>query len=677
MRNYRIISSFLLFLIMLSLLTHTATASIDLVSTPEVNVKLDATAGDAKQTSQNVNLVFKNSGETTITVNANITSDQPPGITITCLDPTKTAHAESTFTIRINVKVDGDVSEGTYPATIRLNDGINDVNYPFNIIVDKLLPAKLASMQNIDMGTIVFDKPKSTMEKTGYVVEKTLVVRNEGDATMKVQSIGQYGTPEAGITFSASPASPNVPAKDSVKVTIKATIPVDAPEGKLSAGIIQVNAGAAGNRNVPVTLEIKHKVIFEITPYSSDLGSVDLLKSIQNHVYLKETLGYKDIHNVSVTRHPNTNITGNGKDDWMKVDLTSTTIPAGGSLDVTFKMQFRGEAEIGQTYDWGYLISSSEGDKDVYFKAVSRPVDTSITRSTLSTMSTSLDPDISSIASRTLTMLKDAENSNMTSNEWANVATVSITTASFLKSMEASQHDIEAIDHFSALDHLLIAKMSADTIKKSATAPDQKNIYSKCNAYLTKTLNSEAEYFMDNAVSTKDTNLKDSLFAYDAASRVYGLLENREKENELDSISDDLLTLHDEYVRSANNKRIDTDKAMRLVSSENLYKLGENEYLVNPFEFDSAKKRFDISIEQMTNASEEYQLAGEIELYNETLSKKNKISQQWDFLKIRFIALMVVYILIFTVLVIWSIFAMLTYTKDCDEEDLGNILIFG
>ena len=671
MRHDRMIRSFILFLMLLSLLTHTATASIDIVSIPEVNVKLDATNGDAKQTSKDAEFSFNNSGGTT-NVNVIVPPNQPSGINIT-LRPYPASVSAGTFTIPITVKVDGDVSGGAYSATI----SVNEVTYGFNIIVEKLLPAKLASMQNINMGTIVFDKPKNTMEITGYVVEKTILVRNEGDATMNVQSIGQYGTPEAGITFSASPASPIVPAKDSVTVTIKATIPINAPEGKLSAGIIQVNAGAAGFRNLQVTLEIKHKVNFEITPYSSNLGSVDLLKSVQNHVYLKETLGYKDIHNISVSRHPNTNITGSGKDDWMKVDFASTTIPAGGSLDVTFKLQFRGEAGIGQTYDWGYLISSSEGDKDVYFKAVSRPVDTSLTRSTLSSMSSSTDPDISGIASRTLTMLKDAEKSNLTSTEWANVATVSITTASFLKSMEASISDIEALDHFSALDHLFIARMSADTIKKSATAPDQKNIYSKCNTYLTKILNSEAEFFIDNAVSTRDINLKESLFAYDAASRVYGLLGNRNKENEFDSTSNDLLTLHDEYVRSANDRRVDSDKAMRLVSSENLYKWGDTEYLVNPFKFDSAKELFDMSIEQMTIASQEYQLAGETELYDETLSRKNEISQQWDFLKLRFLALMIVYIIIFTVLVVWSIFSMLTYTKDCDEEDMGNLVLFG
>ena len=84
-----------------------------------------------------------------------------------------------------------------------------------------------------------------------------------------------------------------------------------------------------------------------------------------------------------------------------------------------------------------------------------------------------------------------------------------------------------------------------------------------------------------------------------------------------------------------------------------------------------------MSIEQMTIASQEYQLAGETELYDETLSRKNEISQQWDFLKLRFLALMIVYIIIFTVLVVWSIFSMLTYTKDCDEEDMGNLVLFG
>ena len=272
-------------------------------------------------------------------------------------------------------------------------------------------------------------------------------------------------------------------------------------------------------------------------------------------------------------------------------------------------------------------------------------------------------------------MLANAEHSNLTSAQWVDVATVSMSTASFLGAMGAAEADIASGDHFSALDWLTIARISADTVAKSAVTSEQKNIQTKVNSYLTKRLNSEATYLTGIAQSTRDSNIKESLFASDAASKIYNLLGNTAKGSEFASTSNELLTIHDEYVKSANDRRVDATKAMRTVEAEDLYRWGDAQYLVNPFKFDSAKEQFDFATWQTTNASEEYKLAGEDQLYDETVLQRDEIAAQWAFLKLRFIALMVMYIIIFTTLIIWSIFAMQSYTKDCDEEDLGNVLL--
>ena len=670
-RGIRILALFILLLFLLSPVL-IASAEIE-ITRPTARVTLDARAGDAKQNSTTVNFEVKNlDANSSTSISVSVSPGQPSGINLTIGSFENSISAGGIRKIPVTVKVAGDVSEGTHSGKVT----INSILYSFDIEVDRLIPAKLAPMANIDAGTVVFDKPKSTMQSTGYVIEKSILIINEGDATMSVQSVGQYGTPDSGITFTASPATLSVSPKNSAQTTIKIKIPVTAPEGTLT-GKIQINAGKAGSQNIPVTIVVKHEVKLEISSYSSDFGNVDLLESIQKPVTLKETLGYKSIQDVSVTRNTEKNKTGSGKDDWLLVSLPSQTIPAGGSVNLVFTLRFRGETGIGQSYDWGYIIATSAGDNNVYFKAVARPVNTEETKSALTVLSKSSHTEISHIASQTSSMLTNAGRSNLTSAQWVDVATVSMSTASFLGAMGAAEADIASGDHFSALDWLTIARISADTVDKSTTTSEHRTIEAKIDTYLTKTLTGEAAYFTGIAESTKDSDIKESLFAYDAASRIYNLLGNTVKGSEFASTSNELLATHDEYVKSANDRRVDAKRAMRAVEADNLYRWDDVQYLVNPFKFDSAKEHFDFATWQTNNASEEYKLAGEDELYDEAVLQRDDIAAQWTFLKLRFISLMAMYIIAFMTLIIWSIFAMQTYTKDCDEEDMGNVLLLG
>lgn len=649
-----------------------AATPLEIVTRPVAKVTLDARAGDAKPNSTTVYFELKNPTNESVAVASSVPSGQEAGINLTIGSYTSPVAAAGTVTIPVTVTVAGDVSEGTHSGKVT----INDQSYSFDIDVNRLIPAKLASMANIDVGTVSFNKPKSTMESTGYVVEKSILIVNEGDTTMSVKSVGQYGTPDAGMTFTASPASMSVPPKESARATLKITIPAGAAEGT-HTGKVQVNAGDAGSQNVPVSVVVKHEVKLEISSYLSNFGNVDLLESVQRSITLSEALGYKSITNVSVSRKSGVNETGSGKDDWMLVSVPSSTIPAGGSVNLVFTLRFRGETEIGQSYDWGYRIATSAGGTDADFKAVARPINTAETKSALSILSKSSNPDIASIASQTSTMLTNAEYSNLTSAQWVNVATVSMGTSSFLGAMGSAEADIVSGDHFSALDWLIIARISADTVEKSIVTPEHRTIHGKIKSYLTKKLNSEAAYFTGLAGSTQNTDMKESLFAYDASSRIYNLLGDHAKESEFASLSNELLTTHDKYVKSANDRRVEAKKAMRSVETDDLYRWGDTQYLVNPFNFDSAREQFDLSIEQTTTASEEYQLAGEDELYKEAVIQRDGIAAQWKFLKLRFVALMFIYTIMFTTLIVWSVFAMISYTKDCDEEDMGNILLLG
>jgi hypothetical protein len=138
------------------------------------------------------------------------------------------------------------------------------------------------------------------MEKTGFKVEKTFQIVNDGDTSMTLGSVAAYGNPDAGMTFSVNNPS-TISEQSAGTATLTITIPVSAPEGE-HHGKLRIDAGKAGSQTITVSVVVKHEVKFEMSSYNPDFGRVDVLKSVPLEITLSEALGYKDITSVKIVR---------------------------------------------------------------------------------------------------------------------------------------------------------------------------------------------------------------------------------------------------------------------------------------------------------------------------------------------------------------------------------------
>ncbi|MCK4651544.1 MAG: hypothetical protein KAT13_00455, partial [Methanosarcinales archaeon] len=264
------------------------------------DISLDARYGDAKAQEKTVTLTLENTGNETINrIDSPSLIISESGITLESLSnyPIESFNPGDKKDVQIKVRVAGTVSEGTYSATANFAHGSGTIT----INVDRLVPAHLASLQNIKIDDpVVFNKPRKEMEKTGFKVEKTFQIVNDGDTSMTLGSVAAYGNPDAGMTFSVNNPS-TISEQSAGTATLTITIPVSAPEGE-HHGKLRIDAGKAGSQTITVTVTVKHEVKFEMSSYNPDFGRVDVLKSVPLEITLSEALGYKDITSVKIVR---------------------------------------------------------------------------------------------------------------------------------------------------------------------------------------------------------------------------------------------------------------------------------------------------------------------------------------------------------------------------------------
>ena len=211
------------------------------------DVTLDARYGDAKARDATVTLTLKNTGNASMTVYAPSLRVSESGINLTKVTsfPVTIASGASKE-VRIKVRVAGTVSEGTYLATADFSYGSGTIT----INVDRLIPAHLAPLPNIDAGTGVFDGQEKEIKKVNFQII------NDGDTTMTLRSVAAYGNPEAGMTFNVDHPS-QISEQSAGTATLMVTIPATAPDGK-HQGRLRIDAGKAGSQTITVTVTIEH-----------------------------------------------------------------------------------------------------------------------------------------------------------------------------------------------------------------------------------------------------------------------------------------------------------------------------------------------------------------------------------------------------------------------------------
>jgi hypothetical protein len=633
----------LLFLVFV-VLVQTAQADKLLVTGATCDISLDARYGDAKAKEKTVTLTLKNTGNASMTVYAPSLRVSESGINLTKVTSFPiTIASGATKSVQIKVRVAGTVSEGTYSATADFSYGSGTIT----INVDRLVPAHLASLQNIKIDDpVVFNKPRKEMEKTGFKVEKTFQIVNDGDTSMTLGSVAAYGNPDAGMTFSVNNPS-TISEQSAGTATLTITIPVSAPEGE-HHGKLRIDAGKAGSQTITVSVVVKHEVKFEMSSYNPDFGRVDVLKSVPLEITLSEALGYKDITSVKIVRDESQ--PGDGKDDWMSVNLPASTIPKGSSVALTFTLRFRGETVVGRTYSWRHLLTHSAGNGTIALKATATPIDIAATKDALQTIQGSGSPDASNIAGKALGMLSASAES---AEQWASVASVSQASVTFLDAMDQAVRKTGAGDHGAATNDLLVAGIAVDTMQKSAKTQAQTNVYK---------MSDDAE----------DDRTK--IIAYRHAAITYELLNSPDQCNAAQELAAESVSSYNQKIESANNHRVDAEDAIRC-ASEDLYQWGDVKLLVNPFAYDGTSDGYRFAVNRTETAANEYRAAGEQELYNASSSRADQLNNHWLFLLGQFCMLMIGYILLFVGAVVWCVFAFMAFAADSREEEFGDVVL--
>ena len=643
------------------------TAHADLsVTGASCDVTLDARYGDAKAKDVTVDIKLKNTGNASATVYEPSLPSPGNGITLTKSSSDSyplSIGSGSTKTVKIKVHVPGGVDEGTYTATADFAHGSATIT----IKVDRWIPAHLAPLANINIkDPVVFNKPRKEMESTGFKAESKFQIANDGDLAMTIKSVAPYGTPDAGMTFNVNyPSKISNQSADTATLTI--TIPVSAPEGE-HQGKLRIDCGKAGLQTITVSVTVEHAVKFEMSAYPSNFGRVDVLKSTPLTISLEETLGYKDISAVKIKRDETP--LGDGKDDWMSVDLPASVISKGGSVPLTFTLRFRGETIVGRTYRWDYYLSHSAGNATITLRATATPIDIEETKNMLQTLEGSDNSEISSIAGKASGMLSSG--SAGSADEWAAIASISQASVTFLEAMDRALGRIDEDCHGDALNDLLIARISVDTMQKSAKTKSQTAICTASNNFVGGALQKESAHFEAMASGANDDRTR--IVAHRCAATTYGLLNEPEKSEKSRETAEEYISAYNQKIESANDRYVDSEDAIRR-ASDDLYRWGDVKLLVNPFVYDSTSYRYKFAINETDTAAEEYKMAGESDLCNTTASRADELHIQWLFLLSQFLMLMVGYILLFAGAVIWCVLAFMAFTADSREEEFGDVVL--
>jgi hypothetical protein len=642
------------------------------VESGSCDVELDARYGDAKDQDVKMNLTLKNTGENRITVEQPSLPSPGSGITLTKVGtyPISIAAGKSKK-IEIKVHVAGSVKEGTY-RTHAILDG-SDGEEAFHdevgitINVDRLIPAKLAPLQNINIkDPVIFNKPRKEMEATGFKVVKKFELINDGDVAMTVKSVAAYGTPGAGMTFKVDyPTTIDGQNVGTANLTI--TIPVTAPEGT-HEGKLLINAGDAGSQKITVTVTVEHEVKFEMSSYDPNFGHVDLLKSVPLEISLSETLGYKDVTAVKIQREKI--VVADGKDDWMTVNLPASIIQKGKTVPLTFTLRFRGETIVGRTYTWQYFLSHSAGNGTITLVATSIPIDIEGTKSTLATMKASGNPEISKIAGETHSMLSSSGAGSAES--WASVMTIAQSSVTFLDAMDRAVGDIDGGDHEGAMDDLFVARIAVATMYRSAKTQAQTDIYTASNKFLKSTMQGESAYFEKMARDAEDDRTR--IIAYRHSATAYELLNDPGRSKKASDMAEESILSYNRRIESANYHYVNADDAIRR-ASDDLYRWGDTKLLVNPFVYDSTSYRYTFAINETETSAKQYMAAGEVELSGESALRAEELHDQWLFLLGQFLMLMVGYAILFACAVLWCVLAFMAFTADSREEEFGDVVL--
>jgi hypothetical protein len=559
-----------------------------------------------------------------------------------------------------------------------------------------LMPAKLGDLDDEKLD-ITFDEPKGTVSR--YVRDIDVRVRNEGDETMQVSSSVSQ-SPGGGISINIVDSPRDVTGKSSKTIELRVVAPYDAPEGTYQ-GEVYVDAGAAGQGTVDITIVIKWPVDFSISTTSIDFGSIELkergYETKQVDITLTEYYLYKPVRNL---RFSATGEYGN----WLKEELDFAEIPPGESRTVTLKIEPGLEA-VPKDYVWTYNIGAYEiAAKHIGVKAKIVPLNiTKVMEGLRSFRGTPLHskyPSSESIIANGIAMLEVVESSEIGADDWEKIPVLMTGTLSLLSSLNDGIVFTEAANYGEAVESLSAASVSTATLaansnlNNGAIAGYAEDISAEADNTTKEVLMDEAKLLelrgwtlkkaveyavaIDNIGGLKeDENVLEAALSYQYAAMLYGLLNDKEKRLENVYEGSVLMDRHDELVSDATDLRLRAETSIATSKEEDLSRIWDLYLLFNPYNYDTFVTSYKTAEGYLEEASQKYKVAGERFLYDQTEGELNRLKSDMRFILSLFFIACGLYGVLFLYAITRIVRGTMTYMRDVYEREVGDILVTG
>jgi hypothetical protein len=559
-----------------------------------------------------------------------------------------------------------------------------------------LMPAKLGDLDDEKLD-ITFDEPKGTVSR--YVRDIDVRVRNEGDETMQVSSSVSQ-SPGGGISINIVDSPRDVTGKSSKTIELRVVAPYDAPEGTYQ-GEVYVDAGAAGQGTVDITIVIKWPVDFSISTTSIDFGSIELkergYETKQVDITLIEYYLYKPVRNL---RFSATGEYGN----WLKEELDFAEIPPGESRTVTLKIEPGLEA-VPKDYVWTYNIGAYEiAAKHIGVKAKIVPLNiTKVMEGLRSFRGTPLHskyPSSESIIANGIAMLEVVESSEIGADDWGKIPVLMTGSLSLLSSLNDGIVFTEAANYGEAVESLSAASVSTATLaansnlNNGAIAGYAEDISAEADNTTKEVLMDEAKLLelrgwtlkkaveyavaIDNIGGLKeDENVLEAALSYQYAAMLYGLLNDKEKRLENVYEGSVLMDRHDELVSDATDLRLRAETSIATSKEEDLSRIWDLYLLFNPYNYDTFVTSYKTAEGYLEEASQKYKVAGERFLYDQTEGELNRLKSDMRFILSLFFIACGLYGVLFLYAITRIVRGTMTYMRDVYEREVGDILVTG
>jgi hypothetical protein len=473
------------------------------------NINLDNRFGTAPSFSATKSFYIYNDGNTSMTISSVTVNSPGSGITMSIISSPSSVSAGSSGIVTVSVTVLSSVPTGSYSGVITVitsSAGSNVMKLLLNI--NNLIPAKLGSISSIS-STIRFDKPKGSVNS--FTDSDSITLNNIGDSILYVDSI-TFTNPTNGIIFSMSNYPQSISPRSSNTANILATATSSASEGTFNGQIIimtskETKTGrkcCTETQNVIIGVTVEYGVNMEVSKSSISFGDTELLNPKEDSIQITETLGYKSINNIKITK-----VSGAGS--WLSVSPNSlSNIYPFGSDRISFQLLYEGDAKLYQKDEWTYIITSNAGSKNLKITSTNVPPDVKPTLEKLSNIKYKNDNsrDISENSYKSLKYADDNARANTNTykkDELISLIAIANSVVNLLDSYVMAEAFINKGDYDNAYESLIKGVVSAKIINTYSEKISDTNIKN----YIT-VVNEKSSNLM-NGLLDKETNHYDTV----------------------------------------------------------------------------------------------------------------------------------------------------------------------